>query len=112
MNFSTNRNSIIRFVTTALAVINMIIVAFGGDTVAIADDKLYIIASIIALVITVSVAVYKNNATTPLGCLMRDIYDLAKKHGASEIYEVLTASLVEFCESDPADDENIDDFNE
>lgn len=107
MNFSTNRNSIIRFVTTALAVINMIVVTFGGDAVTIADDKLYVVASIIALVVTVTAVAYKHNATTPLGCLIRHAYDLAKIHGMEAIYEAIAEALVEFCEEEPEDDEVI-----
>lgn len=108
MNFSTNRNSIIRFITTALAVINMITVAFGGDAIAIADDKLYVIASSIALVVTVCIVAYKHNATTPLGCLTRHAYDLAKEHGADAIYEVIFDALEEFAEEDPEDDEIVE----
>ncbi len=73
MEYKTNRNSIIRMIASALAVINMVVVTFGGDAISIADDKIYAVASVIALVITVAVGVYKNNATRLFGGLCRTI---------------------------------------
>ena len=98
MNFSTNRDSIIRGIVSGLAVINMILVAFGKEQIAFADDKMYMIASAIALVVTVFIAWYKHNSTSPLGCLIRRIYDLAKKYGVEAIYEVIITALEEFLE--------------
>lgn len=96
MNFDTNRNSIIRGIVTALAVINMIIIEFGGNEIAISDSRIYLVGSALALIVTAFLAWYKHNATTPLGCLVRRMYDLAKKHGYQEIYEVVIVALEDF----------------
>ena len=98
MNFSTNRDSVIRMVTTAIAVINAVLVMLGVDAISVADHTVYVIASGVALIVTVVIAVYKHNATSPLGCLIRKIYDLANKYGIEAIYEVIISALEEFLE--------------
>lgn len=115
MEYKTNRNSILRMITSGLAVINMIVITLGGDAINIADDKLYVIASCIALVVTVVVGVYKHNATSPLGCLIRDIYDTAKKYGVDKIYEVIVEALETFIDSaeeDYEEDASVEDPDE
>lgn len=105
----TDKNSVIRMIVSALTSINLIVVAFGGQAITISDNVLYLIASVIAFVVTVGIAIYKNNATSKFGMLCKKIKTYVKKYGVEQIYVVvmdaLYANFSEPSDEDPRDDE-------
>lgn len=104
----TDKNTIARIIVSAITSINMIILAFGGEAIAISDSTLYLVSSIIAFVITVGYAIYKNNPTSTFGMLCKRIKGYVKEYGIDEVYRVIIEALKENFndeDDDPEDDE-------
>lgn len=105
-----DRATITRVILAIIGIINMIAVGFGFEAIELSDEKIYVIASAIYLVVSCAWAIYKNNPTSEFGILCQRVKEICKKYEVGEVLEKLLETFP--CDEEEEDEDDEEEENE